>query len=185
MAESSVNRCCGVYQILNVVTGKRYIGSSRKFEARFYEHRYALRQGTHHSKYLQASWTKYGEDSFRFEPILICAREDLIFFEQRAMDSFSVEYNTLRVAGSSLGAKASPETRAKRSLLNMGNKFCVGRIPSELCRQRVAEANRKRKGLKRLRSAVEATAAAHRGMKRSPETRAKISERAKARWARR
>jgi hypothetical protein len=78
-------------------------------------------------------------------------------------------------AGSCLGVKHSDETRRRRSELNMGNKFCVGRIVSEKCRNAVADANRLRKGIRRSAEAIEKTASAHRGMTRSAETRRKIS----------
>jgi group I intron endonuclease len=171
----------GVYEIVNTVNGKRYVGSAANFANRFCVHRKFLREGNHHSKYLQRAWNKHGEPSFAFRILLICAKSNTIFFEQKAIDALNPEYNSARIAGSCLGLKHSAETRAKRSVLNLGNKFCVGRIPSDLCRARVAEANRMRKGFKRSPAAIAATAAAHRGMKRSAETRAKISEKAKAR----
>ena len=43
----------GVYEILNVVSGKRYIGSSVDLRKRFRVHRLALNRGAHHSAFLQ------------------------------------------------------------------------------------------------------------------------------------
>lgn len=59
-------RIAGIYQILNIKNGKRYIGSSVDIELRWYNHRKELNEGIHHSPYLQSAWNKYGEDSFEF-----------------------------------------------------------------------------------------------------------------------
>src|SRR5579884_2546151 len=57
---------CGIYAIVNTVTGERYIGSSSKITERFTDHRWNLRRGTHHSASLQKAWNTYGEDKFLF-----------------------------------------------------------------------------------------------------------------------
>jgi hypothetical protein len=53
----------GVYQIINLTNGKRYIGSAankRGFDQRWSIHRTLLFQGKHHSSKLQNAWNKYG-----------------------------------------------------------------------------------------------------------------------------
>ncbi len=59
----------GIYTITNTVNGKIYIGSSSDIEARWSEHTRKLRNGVHGNIYLQRSWVKYGEESFKFEVI--------------------------------------------------------------------------------------------------------------------
>lgn len=49
----------GVYKITNTINGNFYIGSSIRIRERWYEHKYLLNKGTHHSKHLQNSWNKY------------------------------------------------------------------------------------------------------------------------------
>jgi hypothetical protein len=59
----------GIYCIFNKITKKRYIGSAsgkHGFRARWRNHKWRLRNGKHHSLYLQNAWNKYGEDSFEF-----------------------------------------------------------------------------------------------------------------------
>ena len=89
---------CGVYTITNRVNGKVYVGSTGKsFKVRWMVHRKALRKNTHHAKKLQHSWNKHGEENFIFAPLLICAPEHALFYEQRAMDVFASRgelYNT-------------------------------------------------------------------------------------------
>lgn len=183
MADHSVVRAntSGIYEILNLVNGKRYIGSAVSLSTRFCVHRKMLRDGKHHSKYLQAAWNKYGEQNFAFQALLFCDPSSALFFEQRAIDVLNPVYNIARTAGSCLGVRHSEETRAKRSALNIGNKFSLGRPVSDNCRIAVAEANRRRKGLARDPAAVAATAAAHLGRKRSQETREKIAAKARGR----
>lgn len=55
-----------IYKIINVKNGKFYVGSTTNLYERFRNHRKMLRGSRHHCKHLQASWNKYGEDSFVF-----------------------------------------------------------------------------------------------------------------------
>jgi len=57
----------GVYQIKNVVNGKVYIGSTKCFQVRTWQHCSSLRTQSHHCKKLQNSWNKYGDGAFLFE----------------------------------------------------------------------------------------------------------------------
>lgn len=77
----------GVYAIVCLVTGKRYIGSSRDIRTRARKHRGALRRGTHHSAHLQAAWNLYGEQQFVLEVIERCAPEHLLNREQCHLDT--------------------------------------------------------------------------------------------------
>lgn len=58
-----------IYKIRNVVNDKFYVGSTNNTKVRFRNHRRLLRKGKHHCKHLQAAWTKYGEDCFKFEVV--------------------------------------------------------------------------------------------------------------------
>jgi hypothetical protein len=56
-----------VYAIKNTVTGKWYVGiTGQEFSARQAEHLYQLRKGIHHSKKLQNSFNKHGEDVWQW-----------------------------------------------------------------------------------------------------------------------
>jgi group I intron endonuclease len=143
----------GIYEIVNLVNGKRYIGSAVNFAGRWSEHRRQLKTKTHHSRYLQRSWDRYGPDAFDFLVIEFCDPADLIAREQFAIDAFRPEFNTCRIAGSTLGIKYTPEAKARVSAALKG----------------------KRSGIKRDPSSVGKMAASHRGRKRSEETRKRIS----------
>lgn len=103
---------CGIYEIVNKVNGKRYVGSSVDIEARWRIHRHHLRTGKHHSIALQRAWDKYGEASFDFKIIEKCSRDSLIAREQYYLDS-GYDYNCSPTASSTLGVKRSDSTKEK------------------------------------------------------------------------
>jgi len=120
-------RRSGIYQIVNSENGKRYVGSTVCFRTRFNTHRLQLNKGAHHSSYLQRAWDKYGPDAFKFQIVMICAPEDNIFFEQRAMDAFEstndlLGYNVAPAAGSQLGFKHSDKSKKAMSVGRTGLK---------------------------------------------------------------
>lgn len=60
----------GIYEIVNLENGKRYIGSAQNILRRWKHHRFLLANGRHCSRYMQASWKKYGEDKFEFRVLI-------------------------------------------------------------------------------------------------------------------
>lgn len=81
---------CGIYEILNKINNKRYIGQSTNIYRRWREHQNNLDKQIHQNKYLQAAWDKYGSDAFEFNIVEICIVEDL---DER--ECFYIEkYNT-------------------------------------------------------------------------------------------
>ena len=96
-----------VYQILNLVTGDMYIGSSVNYKERWCRHRKDLRAGRHHSKYLQRSWIKYGEASFEFRVLEFCSSDLIREQENYWLDWFKPVYNTNKDSRSPLGRKLS------------------------------------------------------------------------------
>jgi len=153
----------GIYQIKNKMNGHCYIGSSNNIRERWRKHIYDLDRDRHHSCHLQNAWKKYGSTCFEFSVIELCFIFELIFREQHYLDILKPEYNILPNARSRIGYKASPETRAKMSLAQMGNKKGLNRkhTPEELVKMSIANT----------------------GKKHSPKTRAKISASNKGRIA--
>jgi group I intron endonuclease len=70
----------GIYQILNKINGRVYIGSSKNLEKRLAQHRYELKKGIHHNKFLQNDFNKLGKDFSNVEFSVIENEEN---FEKR------------------------------------------------------------------------------------------------------
>ena len=146
----AVQPVSGIYVIVNVVNGKRYIGSAKLLGHRLYHHRLRLTNGRHHNRHLQKSWDKHGPAAFEFRIIIICEPRDLLLFEQRAIDSLKPEYNICPTAGSTLGRKFTEDAKRKIAAKAIGRK--------------------------RDRESVERGAAKRRGVKLSPDHAAHLWE---------
>lgn len=111
----------GVYSI-TAPSGNRYIGSTQDFADRFSSHRWRLRNGIHPNCRVAAAAKKYGLENLRFEPLLICPIDMLLFYEQRAIDVLKQKYNLRREAHSNRGLKCSDQQKAIISALSKGKK---------------------------------------------------------------
>lgn len=105
------NEKCGIYQILCVVSGKSYVGSSKQISVRWRQHRGRLRKGLHTSPRLQQAWTKHGEDKFVFSVLEECAVEALFVREQHWIDLKKRDYNSMPIV-----RVITPEMRSKMRL---------------------------------------------------------------------
>jgi len=106
----------GVYTILNLVTGKCYVGSSNNVAHRWECHLSRLNNGKHSLSALQSDWQRYGPDAFAWSLVEVCAtRAEAIRREQYHIDTTPDLYNAARRAGSGPpdGFKASAETIEK------------------------------------------------------------------------
>jgi group I intron endonuclease len=112
----------GIYQILNIINNKFYIGSAIDFNRRLFNHNTKLNNNIHDNPKLQAAWNKYGADAFIFQIIEYCEKDKLLEREQLWMDWLKPDYNILKIAGSSIGYKHTDEFRALRSWLYTGRK---------------------------------------------------------------
>lgn len=85
----------GVYEIKNIINGKRYIGSTKDIDKRFKQHKVNLNNGSHLCLPLQRSWNKYGSDNFEFNTLVTCeTEEDSRVIEQEYLDKeFDELYN--------------------------------------------------------------------------------------------
>lgn len=110
----------GIYEILNTVSGDRYIGQASNFTKRWSRHRRMLQRGNHDNQHLQNAWNKYGECAFSFRVVERCEKAVITAAEQRWMDFHQPVYNKAPAAGSRVGVPSSPETRAKISAAHKG-----------------------------------------------------------------
>lgn len=177
----------GVYWIYCLASDKVYIGSAADFKVRWVLHVRRLREGKHHSPYLQYSWDKYGESAFVFEVLEFVEpdRDWLVDREQVYMDAFQASnseygFNVCQTAGSCLGVKRSEETRQKKSEAARGRKHNEAtiqklrdRVFSEETRQKMSESGSRKTFSEEHRQKM---SEAQRGRKHSEETRKKIGE---------
>jgi len=88
-----------IYSIVNLINGKRYVGSTIDFEKRKKEHLKWLNGNYHHSIALQRAFNKYGLNNFEFNILEIIDNElNLIEREQFYINCKS-EYNSNKIAG--------------------------------------------------------------------------------------
>jgi group I intron endonuclease len=156
----------GVYEIVNLTNGNRYIGSAVQPSKRRRSHFSQLRRGVHHNQHLQSAFLLYGEAAFRFEVVVTCKTKDLIEEEQIRLDLYDAEdlYNGRMIASSNLGLKMSESSRAKMSAAQ------TGRTHSEASKNLMSKLTSERPITWRLKLAEAAT-----GRVLSQETKSKIS----------
>lgn len=76
----------GVYEIVNLATCKKYIGSSKNVELRLRQHYLLLKRGVHYNKHLQNSFNKYNENAFIFRVIEYCQKETRVDIEKEYVE---------------------------------------------------------------------------------------------------
>lgn len=178
----------GIYQLLNLVNNKRYVGSAVNLKRRNKQHFSDLRKGKHHCIHLQNAFEKYGEENFIFEVLEIVEdKNNLLQWEQWFLDYYDFEslYNTCPTAGNSLGVVRSEETKEKLRKANLGKRHSeetkekcriasLGKISkrhSEETKIRLSKAN---KGKIFSEETKEKLRIAKLGKRRSEETKKKI-----------
>jgi group I intron endonuclease len=113
MMDSNVT---GVYKISCLTTGKFYIGSAHSLVKRKRTHLSCLRNKKHRNSKLQRAWEKYGEENFIFETLLICSKDDVLFYEQLLLTKLDAVQNGFNISPSVIGGKGvkhTEETKAK------------------------------------------------------------------------
>lgn len=181
MDTNSTTPKSGVYEIRNIVNGKRYVGSAVNLRGRINTHKYWLRKRKHSNKHLQNAWNKYGEDKFIFNVLFYCAVESRVQYEQRVIDGWRLVetgYNIRAKAESNLGVRVSEEARDRMRLAQVGktmSKEAREKIKLALMGTHRSEETKKKLALKsmgntngsgkRTRSFCRQVARIHRGNK--------------------
>lgn len=143
----------GVYCILYLPTGRRYVGSTTSFHKRLLWHRALLNKGTHDNKLLQQAWKELDPADFSFVILeeVEKNKDKLIEREQYWMDYYEVldpekGFNIGTAAiNPMLGNTHTPEARAKIS------EKAKGRVVPDELKQRLSQ---KLKGVPKSSSRV-------------------------------
>lgn len=118
---------CGIYKIINTVTNKVYVGSSKEIEKRIKSHFSMLKKKKHHSIPLQHSYNLHGLRSFTFEIIEECEKEVLFIREQVWMDELDSYRNGYNASASS----TRPTAKHSLKFLDQNSKH-IDKIISNL-----------------------------------------------------
>lgn len=186
-----------IYGIRHMSSGRIYVGSATHLKARFRVHRNSLKKGTHHSRYLQAAWEKYGSDSFEFVVLeVVPEKSRLLERENEWITSLQSAdpahgFNMCKKAGSQLGMRHSSSAREKMSIAHSGrkktpehqqaiNSALKGRKLSTACKQKLSVAHI---GTRMSEASRAKMSESRKGKTASPEARAKISAAITARHA--
>ncbi|MBS0523833.1 MAG: GIY-YIG nuclease family protein [Proteobacteria bacterium] len=95
----------GIYAIVHIASGRRYIGASTSVYRRWQQHRIELHDGSHHCPKLRALWQSDPRSaSFEFVLLYECHPDDLERLEQREIDRAMAE-------GLCLNAVTSPHVK--------------------------------------------------------------------------
>jgi hypothetical protein len=139
-----MSKKAGVYKA-TLGNGLFYIGSSVQLKIREYNHIRSLKLGEHTNALMQRNYDTY--KTFDFEVILYCSKEDVLFYEQRALDIFFGTpgcANLTPTAFNTLGLKWTEEQKAKHCLVMSSLSDEI----KEKMRQAVIESNKRRTGTK-------------------------------------
>lgn len=138
----------GIYIILNNITNKCYIGQAIDIARRMIRHRYLLSVNRHGNVHLQASYNKYGKDSFSFDILEECEKVATVLTsaEQFWMDSLrhlGIQlYNLAPIAGTNLGCRHSNEAKKRKSEYNKSIGLlppsCLGKSRSEDTKRKIS-----------------------------------------------
>lgn len=85
----------GIYKIVNITDGRKYVGKSINVFGRWRQHKSDLRRGIHINNYLQNAWNKFGESNFIFELVEECSEESLFAREEFWIHSLNALYSEL------------------------------------------------------------------------------------------
>jgi group I intron endonuclease len=123
--DKTIIRCCGIYVLKNLKSGKIYVGSSKNVAKRISRHIYLLKNLKHYNNHLQQAFNK--SDSV-FEIILLekCIKENLIsreiyWIEFYGSQNNKIGYNQCDVSING-GNIVTNKTRSKISHTLLGNK---------------------------------------------------------------
>jgi group I intron endonuclease len=196
----------GIYEIVHVSSGKKYIGSSIDVVRRLSGHRRDLKRGANTNFRLQRAWNKHGADAFEFRVIEFFegSTDAMVAREQFQIDKTdpALRYNRRPIASSNAGIKMPPASDALRKFraemsrnrpktpeecakISASLKGRKNGPPSEETRCKIRLKNIGRKHSPETIKRLKAKAEGRKLPERTPEIHAKIRVALRAAWVRR
>ncbi|MDE2031362.1 MAG: GIY-YIG nuclease family protein [Patescibacteria group bacterium] len=180
----------GIYAILNITTGKFYLGSSKNIYKRWHSHKSALNGKYHDNSYLQNAWNKYGELDFILVILQLTSQLNLENIEQLWIDKTkcydkTIGYNSRIKANNNFGFKHSELGKLNISNSKKGKSLSLEHRAklkiSQKKRPPISEETRLKLSLIKLNQSDETKrkiSESKKGIPRSEATKAKL----KAAW---
>jgi hypothetical protein len=123
----------GLYEIVQLESGRAYIGSSDNVPRRLRAHRSMLNAGTHDNIRLQRAWNRDGPEAFEFREIERCPIDCIREREHSVIQTRKpLVYNTSPVVRP--GARASNSALTDRQVIRLRKRAAVGESVPDLAR---------------------------------------------------
>jgi len=119
---------CGIYKLVNTVTGQCYVGQSQRAKKRIKEHFRLLRQNKHTNPHLQHAYNKYGAGAFYGAIEVECSdleeldRLEEAFLQGHAWFDTPTVYNIADFAKAPMRGKTHSEEAKER--IRLGRRAC-------------------------------------------------------------
>lgn len=153
-----MDKISGIYIILNKANGNTYVGSSYSLRGRFLDHKLHLKKGTHCNSRLQNAWRKYKPWNFEFQILFLCKVEELIFWEQLAIDAYRDWIGWDKMYNISLDAVSPSKGRARTEIAKEKARITLaakgGYKHSEETKRKIGETNKVSQKGKKLSEAT-------------------------------
>lgn len=94
-----MEKISAVYQIINEVTGDRYVGSSKNVKQRWKCHKWSSSWKRNPNNPMYLDMQKYGVENFRFQILAPVMEEYLKQVEQEFIEMLNPAYNNYRAKG--------------------------------------------------------------------------------------
>lgn len=94
-----IPKVSGLYQIINLVNNKMYIGSAVNLRRRVHKHYYELTKGVHNNEHLLRAFNKYGESKFKVNIFIMNVSHDVLLSKEKQFiiqcDALTKGYNMI------------------------------------------------------------------------------------------
>lgn len=161
------DKAAGIYQLVNKINGKIYIGATSNFKERSMTHQRAFKKNNHDNKQLQNDWNQYGSDVFVFGVLEVVQNpEERLKAEKNWIEMLYGNncYNEL------IGRTHSDVTKQKL------REAKLGKTHSEAAKQKMSETRRGKKGQPKSEATKQKISQARLGKCFSEATKQKMRE---------